>query len=158
MSPLRSELQWCVRNMCAEIRPHSGRSAQPRKRLASGERARLACWFRRRAETGLQGTSPIWKVRDREDALASTRDARAPQKSDLLPKPRVHIRGQIFVRHQLLLACGHIFHFHLRPFIAEKERHSRAQFFRRLKLAADLRWRERVIDTIPAVAELVDFF
>jgi len=51
----------------------------------SGERTRLACWFRRRAETIFllcaisvpSGT--LNKARDREDALASTRAACAPQ-------------------------------------------------------------------------------
>ena len=52
----------------------------------SGERTRLACWFRRRAETIFYYVQSrcrsvhTTKVRDREDALASTRAACAPQK------------------------------------------------------------------------------
>ena len=50
------------------------------------ERTRLECWFRRRAETIFASiTTKVMerriqrKIRDREDALASTRDACAPQ-------------------------------------------------------------------------------
>jgi hypothetical protein len=60
-----------------------------------GERAPLACWFRRRAETNFliprlgfdrPGTR---EVRDAEDVIASTRDARAPQNSaDRQKQPR----------------------------------------------------------------------
>jgi hypothetical protein len=49
------------------------------------ERTRLACWFRRRAEiifpsiaSEVRERRIHRKVRDREDALASTRDACAP--------------------------------------------------------------------------------
>src|SRR5439155_24769867 len=59
-------------------------SNPPRVFANSGERTRLACWFRRRDETILclisvvvDDERTLRKVRDREDALASTRDARA---------------------------------------------------------------------------------
>ncbi|PYI97287.1 MAG: hypothetical protein DME98_08735 [Verrucomicrobia bacterium] len=54
--------------------------------VRSGERARLACWFAASRRNNLfcslerNPRSAINKVRDGEDAFASTRDACAPRK------------------------------------------------------------------------------
>ena len=60
------------------------------------------------------------------------------------------------MRHKVLLTCPHILDFHLRPFISIKKRHARAQIFGRLELPGDFGWRERVIDAVAAVAQLLD--
>ena len=66
------------------------------------------------------------------------------------------MRKQTIVRHELLLTRCHILHFHLRPLISIKKRDARAQIFGRLELPGDFRWRERVIDAVAAVAQLLD--
>ena len=90
------------RNPAGEGRPGARRAAPK-----SGERARPACWFRRPrrnelCRVGLRGRSscpdaaphrqelhtrrhPPAKVREGEDAFASTRDARAPRTHRALP-------------------------------------------------------------------------
>ena len=60
------------------------------------------------------------------------------------------------VRHKLLLTCCHVFHLHLRPLVPEQKRDARTQIFGGLELPGDFRWRERVIDAVAAVAQLLD--
>ena len=60
------------------------------------------------------------------------------------------------MRHELLLTCCHILDFHLRPLISIKKRDARAQIFGGLELPGDFGWRERVIDAVAAVAQLLD--
>ena len=62
----------------------------------------------------------------------------------------------MIVRYKLLFTSSHIFHFHLRPLISVKKRDARAQIFGGLELPGDFDWRERIIDTVAAVAQLLD--
>ena len=66
------------------------------------------------------------------------------------------MRKQTIVRHEFLLAVAHILDFHLRPLISVKKRDARAQIFGRLELPGDFRWRERVIDAVAEIAQLLD--
>ena len=54
---------------------------------------------------------------------------------------------------ELLLARRQVFHFHLRPFVAEENRNARAELLGGLKLFANLRGSQRKIDAITAVAQ-----
>ena len=65
-----------------------------------GERTRLACWFRHPAETifpsalaAVEEKRLQRKVRDREDALASTGDACTPQTRNLRARCIAHPRA-----------------------------------------------------------------
>src|SRR5437588_12827811 len=61
-------------------------SGTARASANSGEHTRLACWFWRPAKTNFLESDSVATIArlqkdcEREDALASTRDARAPQK------------------------------------------------------------------------------
>jgi hypothetical protein len=60
------------------------------------------------------------------------------------------------MRHKLLLTCSHILDFHLRPLISIEKRDARAQIFGGLELPGDFGLRERVIDAVAAVTQLLD--
>src|SRR5215469_2717475 len=165
ISALRSELQSCVRNIgCAQKVPrHSERSERSRKRLASGKRTRPACWRSRPRDRelfqdcGKHDRCDAMKSLFRRDAGTNMRNACAPRNSrEVLMQLRLDVCNEIFVRHELLLAAAHILDFHLRPLISIKKRDASAQIFSGLELPTDFGWRERVINTVAVVAQLLD--
>src|SRR5690242_3252621 len=68
----------------------------------------------------------------------------------------LQVLKQTILRHKLLLTRSHILYLYLRPLISVKKRDARAQVFSRLELPGYFGWRERVIDAVAAVAQLLN--
>ena len=56
------------------------------------------------------------------------------------------------MRDQFLFSRGQLLEFHLRPFVAKKNRERRAGLFGGLELPGNFRYREREIHAIAAIA------
>ena len=65
------------------------------------------------------------------------------------------MRKQFFVCDRPLFAGLEIFHSHLRPFVAENDGKARAALLGQSELARHFRRRQGVIDTVSAIAQLL---
>src|SRR6266478_6771475 len=73
-----------------------------------------------------------------------------------LAEDRFHACYEVVFCDELLLAGGHIFYFQLWPFVSEQHRNMGAELLGGLELLADLFARQRVIDAVAAVAEVLN--
>ena len=101
---------------------------------------------------GEKRASWLCVLRRAQKAVGAPSNAYRPGYS---PQEVLHAREKVSLRNEDFFARGERFHFHLRPFVAEKQCRSCPERFGGLKLLSNFRGRERIVDAPTSLAQLL---